>query len=326
MGGEQLESERAWLLMAVDAEDRQFAGNDGYIDHADVSYAWDSRVPHSRDIRAGDRVVLWDKYRLLGASIVEDIEVGQAPKTVYRCRECEQASIKKRKVMLPFFRCHNQTCKAEFDNPLTETVTVTTYRSVHDAAWVPLQDALSGPQLRALCIDPKSQHAIRPLDWRKFADAIAASGHARDLALVISRAEENSGGHKQALTRVRIGQASFRKRLLEEYGAVCALTGPCPETVLEAGHLYSYAMVGRHHRHGGLLFRRDLHTLFDRGKLAVDPDRLTLSVDEELLTFPMYAALEGRSIAAAVTTEHRRWFREHWIQYRQSRMSSNANY
>src|SRR3954454_15661566 len=94
---------RAWLLMAVDADDRQFGGNDGYTDQPDVFYSWDSRVPRCRDVRENDVVLLWDKHRLLGASVVEQIVIGEGPKTIYRCKQCGKASIKRRKVKQPFF-------------------------------------------------------------------------------------------------------------------------------------------------------------------------------------------------------------------------------
>jgi HNH endonuclease len=302
--------------MAVDADDRQFGGNDGYTDEPDAFYSWDSRVPRSRDVQPGDRVVLWNKHQLIGASVVEGVEVGEGPKTSYRCKECGKASIKRRKAKRPFFRCHNQNCKAEFDDPITETVRVLTYRSVHAAAWVPLPGLLSGEELRKLCAEPESQHAIRPLNWDAFAGRVAAKGRALDLVPVDRRAESKSTGHKQVLTRVRIGQASFRKQLLDRFGETCALTGSCPNDVLEAGHLYSYAKVGQHHRHGGLLLRRDVHRLLDRGKLAVDPELLTVSVDEELLQYPAYAALDGRHIEVPVSDELRKWLREHWSQHR----------
>ena len=74
----------AWLLMAVDAGDRQFGGNDGYTDQPDVFYSWDDRVPRCRDVHKNDLVVLWDKHALLGLSVVEQIIGGEAPKTIYR--------------------------------------------------------------------------------------------------------------------------------------------------------------------------------------------------------------------------------------------------
>lgn len=73
-------SEPAWLLMAVDHTDRQFGGNDGYTDEPDVFYSWDSRVPNAERVLPGHRVALWDKYKLLGASVVESIAVGSGPK------------------------------------------------------------------------------------------------------------------------------------------------------------------------------------------------------------------------------------------------------
>lgn len=42
----------------------------------------------------------------------------------------------------------------------------------------------------------------------------------------------------------------------------------------------------------------------DRGKLAVDPASLTVSVDDDLLQFPMYSALAGRRIEVPITSEH----------------------
>lgn len=42
--------------MAVDPEDRQFGGNDGSTDQADIFCSWDRQVPRARDVRVGDRV------------------------------------------------------------------------------------------------------------------------------------------------------------------------------------------------------------------------------------------------------------------------------
>ncbi|SNS54468.1 HNH endonuclease [Geodermatophilus saharensis] len=310
---------RAWLFMAVDGDDRQFGGNDGYADEPDVFYSWDSRVPRAKDVVVGDRVALWDKHRLIGASVVEEIQEGEGPKTIYRCKVCGQASIKWRKVKRPFFRCGNQRCLAEFDDPQTETVPVVTYRAIYDAAWVPLPSALSAKELRDLCRDPGSQHAIRPLRWQAFEESLASKGRPLALDDVDRRAGTLSGGHRIAATRVRRGQGAFRKSLLRTYGPVCAITGDCPEEVLEAGHLYSYAEVGVHHEHGGLLLRRDIHRLFDRGALAIEPETCTISVAPDLARYPMYAALEGGELAVPPNDRHLRWFRQHWSQHRARR-------
>ena len=314
----------SWLLMAVPSTERQFAGNDGYSDEPDGFYSWDSRVPRSRDVAAGDRVAVWDKSRLIGASVIEQIAVGEGPKTIYRCTKCGMSSIKRRKVKRPFFRCHNQICRSEFDEPFVEVVRVVTYRATHDAGWAWLPGLLTGSELRAMCQDPASQHAIRPLDWAAFKSAVAARGRAYDLSPLDQRADSPDGIAGQILTRVRIGDAARRDQSLVRFGEICALSGPCPADVLSAGVLLSYAHQGHRRTHGCLLLRRDIQWLFDRGRIAVDPDSLAVSVDNGLLVFSAYASLDARPLDIEVSKDLRQWFRDHWLQHRELHMRDTA--
>ena len=77
-------------------------------------------------------------------------------------------------------------------------------------------------------------------------------------------------GFRDQIIRTRVGQPAFRAGLFEKFGNVCAFTGIQPEEVLEAAHLYSYARIGEHKESGGILLRRDIHSLFDRGLIGVD--------------------------------------------------------
>jgi len=104
--------------------------------------------------------------------------------------------------------------------------------------------------------------------------------------------------------------------LLAALGPVCAFTGSSPAAALEAAHLYSYATLGQHHDDGGLLLRRDLHRLFDRGDIAVDPATLTISLRSDLLTYPSYAPLQGKPLATKLESGHRSWIQKHWEQHR----------
>lgn len=85
----------AWLALAVGGV-RQHGGNDGYEDHPEVSYSWDNTVPNHGRIKRGDVLVLWDKTALLGASIVERVDVSASKKSIYKCPDCERSGIKKR--------------------------------------------------------------------------------------------------------------------------------------------------------------------------------------------------------------------------------------
>ncbi|MGC5387269.1 hypothetical protein ACPXCJ_22480 [Micromonospora chalcea] len=86
---------KAWLMLAVGAE-RQHGGNDGYDDDPDVHYSWDDTVPNARTVAVGDRIVLWDKEAVLGASVIEEIGTGRAEKILYRCPHCNGANIERR--------------------------------------------------------------------------------------------------------------------------------------------------------------------------------------------------------------------------------------
>lgn len=79
-----------------------------------------------------------------------------------------------------------------------------------------------------------------------------------------------------AAIRIRAGQPAFRARLLEIYGAQCAVTDCDAPEALEAAHVISYAAGGTYDESNGLLLRADLHTLFDKGLLAFDPRRRLL--------------------------------------------------
>lgn len=97
-----------------------------------------------------------------------------------------------------------------------------------------------------------------------------------------------------ALVARRLGQPRFRKALLKAYGNRCAISGDNVVQVLEAAHIEPYRVRGLNAVTNGLLLRADLHTLFDLGLVAVDPnDRLLVS---KSLGKTAYAKLRGRAL------------------------------
>ena len=307
--------QRAWLLMAAGAS-RQHAGNEGYEDQPDAFYSWDDTVAHHAEIRRGDFIAIWDKVALIGISVVEKVEKGFGTKPVRRCPSCGRSSIKQRKDLRPAFRCYQ--CLHEFDEPIEIVKPVKTFRSIHPASWIDLTAALSGAELRAVCKSPKSQQSLRPLDWDRFIAALSGRAAPRILSRIpgLINSWTAAEGHRMVLTRARRGQSHFRGTLIERYGASCAVIGAAPLATLEAAHLYSYADYGVHHNHGGLLLRRDVHRLFDRGDLAIDPDRLTIDIDTELEPFETYARLHGKHVTVDVNSDQRSWLERHWMQHR----------
>ena len=74
-------------------------------------------------IKVGDPVALWDKERLLGLSVIEEIESETKEKLLFKCPECHMAGIKKRASKTPRFKCYK--CGTLFNTPETQTATVT---------------------------------------------------------------------------------------------------------------------------------------------------------------------------------------------------------
>ncbi|GAA3104165.1 hypothetical protein GCM10020254_57480 [Streptomyces goshikiensis] len=183
---------------------------------------------------------------------------------------------------------------------------------------------LTGPQVRDLADSPRSQLSMRPARWEKLRDALLAIEGTDFEDLDKSERQPGKdtvrkpipGGHRMANVKTRQGQPAFRKQLLKDHGQVCAFTGPAPAAALQAAHLYSFADASEHHDWGGLLLRNDIHSLFDRGQIAVNPDSGVIEVDDELLGYPAYAGLHGNAPLVSLRPEHEVWLAAHWRSHR----------
>lgn len=310
---------RAWLVMCA-GDDREHGGNDGYADLPESSYLWDSTVGNASRIRVGHKIVLRNKKTLLGVSVIEHIEVGEASKTTYKCPRCKRAHINARATKTPRYKCYDSECQELFDDPLRVHKQVVTYRSHHGAGWVDLQGRLSGKQLHALCTNRNPQLSLRELRWQDFLHELGDGLPQAQWQPLERTAARIAGGHQERTVRARIGQSPFRQRLLGQGDDLgCAFTGPAPAAVLEAAHLYSYAAEGEHYQDGGLLMRRDVHALFDKGLLAVDPSTWTIAVSPQIRDYDAYGPLHAEPLQTSLMPAQQAWLRLHWDKYRVSR-------
>ena len=70
----------------------------------------------------------------------------------------------------------------------------------------------------------------------------------------------------------RLGQKSFRIAVLDSYARRCAITSERTLPALEAAHIQPYSALPQHSVNNGILFRADIHRLFDSGYVTVTPD------------------------------------------------------
>jgi len=106
----------------------------------------------------------------------------------------------------------------------------------------------------------------------------------------------------------RLGQGSFQVAVLDAYGRMCAITGAKVVPALEAGHIRPYGEGGEHRVDNGLLLRRDVHALFDRGYISVTP-AMEILVSKRLRTEfnngEEYAAMSGAPLRVPSRKEDR---------------------
>lgn len=290
-------------------------------------YEYDSHVINHRQVSVGDVLVIRDRHLIYGYGVVEDIATRAGTKDMQRCvnAECRSAAIQPRKSRLPRFRCND--CHAEFDDPVMEKKDVTLYSASYETWWLPFASPAPVRALDGVYAGRDRQNAIRRLDtveahaMLRFHAGLDAELHLQ----LLDRARPIAGGHVDALVKRRIGQQRFRERLLDRYGATCAVTGSQPDAVLDAAHLYTYAERPVHEEDGGLLLRADVHRMFDRLLITFDPATWRSRVAPGLLArHDRLQVMEDQPIvvpdrlrpAVALVERHHRAARERWREDR----------
>lgn len=90
----------------------------------------------------------------------------------------------------------------------------------------------------------------------------------------------NSSMSKTYNTYSRFGQARFRNAVLLNSLNVCAVTGVEYRAALDAAHIHPHSNGGAMKVANGIALRKDLHAVFDRGDMAINPVSLTVHFSE----------------------------------------------
>jgi HNH endonuclease len=93
----------------------------------------------------------------------------------------------------------------------------------------------------------------------------------------------------------RQGQSDFRDLLIRTYSGRCAVSECKAVDVLEAAHIRPYGGPGSNHPSNGILLRADLHLLFDKGLLRIDPESLRIEIDG-CIQDPEYRRFDRRKL------------------------------
>lgn len=108
------------------------------------------------------------------------------------------------------------------------------------------------------------------------------------------------GGYGEpALVQPRRGQGAFRLMVMDAYDRRCAITGERTLPALEAAHIRPFSEDATHEVSYGILMRGDLHRLYDRGYVTIEPDltfKVSPAIERTYHNGRIYYALDGQRI------------------------------
>jgi putative restriction endonuclease len=131
--------------------------------------------------------------------------------------------------------------------------------------------------------------------------------HVNTLLASVAQEEQNTSSVHEEQARYgepisilpRLGQGSFRVLVTDAYDRRCAVTNERTLPALEAAHIKPYSESGQHIVRNGILLRRDLHALFDKGYVTVTPSmkfEVSRRIKEEFENGRDYYSLQGSSL------------------------------
>ncbi|REC75828.1 hypothetical protein DRF60_15060 [Chryseobacterium elymi] len=286
-----------WIFKTVAEVDRSFQTIDSYEDSISEYYNYDSLVPNSKQIKKNDIAIITDKKKILGFASIAYIDISKGEKIIRRCPQCPSTTIDSRKTKFPKYRCNKGHA---FDIPLEEPKVVTKFKAVFNT-FLPFkgqrEDLL---QIRPFYTKGYNQNmSMQRLDskvFKLFGDIeqkLQLDSYNNILSPEQGYVKEEQSPYTvkmkdereiilQAI-KLRRGQQSFRKKLLEKYNRTCIITGCNVVDILEAAHIKPYRGENDHHPNNGLLLRADIHTLFDLNLISINPSTFEVIVSDLLI-------------------------------------------
>jgi putative restriction endonuclease len=120
----------------------------------------------------------------------------------------------------------------------------------------------------------------------------------RGLAFIdVEQATPRFGAPRLVLPR--LGQGTFRLGVIDAYGRACSITEEHSLPVLEAAHIKPFCDGGPQLVRNGLLFRADIHKLFDAGYVTVTPKgvfRVSSRLRKDWSNGRTYYPLDGKQV------------------------------
>lgn len=306
--------QQAWSFKAIVKEDLRYWGNDGYHDDSSVFYRYNNSVPNYKNVKEGDIVIIRDREKILGVSIIEKLESHSTTKTVFKCPHegCDAKKIRPRETIKPKWRCDNGH---EFAEQKIVLEPAKEFIANYGSSFQMLED-VSLLQLKSESPRYNIQLSIQEVNIQ-WAQELLGTQASSIIPLTAGEADNDTpelleGDLRKIVDRQikqRRGQKTFRDNLIS-VNPVCAFTGCKVLDVLEAAHIDAYRNISHNHISNGLLLRCDIHTLFDLNLISINPYSQEIHLSPTLINSE-YSHLQGQQAIIKHTISHsalkKRW-------------------
>lgn len=157
--------------------------------------------------------------------------------------------------------------------------------------------------------------AGKPWGYMQSASAARQLGSKFDILHITEKTERERLERQREIAErwARPQQAKFRERLLEIYQGRCAISGCTALEAIDAAHIIGVDGDGEDVDSNGLILRADLHRLFDRDLLAIDPR--SGAARFHLRCASNYAGLEGQIIELPSSGPSLKQFSARWQRF-----------
>jgi hypothetical protein len=116
--------------------------------------------------------------------------------------------------------------------------------------------------------------------------------------------DDRTAEKKVRMVRERPGQLVFRRTMKSVYGNRCCVTDCGIPDALEGAHIDSYRNKTSDHVRNGLLLRRDIHALFDRYLIGIEPETFKVHLSPAIRAEKGYATLQGKQLMRPKDKSH----------------------
>ena len=285
--------QNAWTVIAKDPEEISWGSHDGYLDRPEEFYTYDTNVGNSKNVSVGDLIFVKGNDYVIGFAQIESIHSRPGTKVLRRCPKC-RSNPEARKIRTPKWRCTK--CNYEFSESelVSEEINVIKSTASYSNTWIDANLPMTRQEVFKYQSTNDRQSAIRLLEPMKIPELILrlqGSPETFDINQMAKVPDLIIGGTSISVVKRRHGQHEFRLALINKFGESCFILGSQPACVLEAAHISPYTLHESHSLTGGILLRRDLHTLFDRHLLRINPDSWTVETAPQIQKYENYRAI-----------------------------------